>query len=105
MVCPFPGLPSKHNEPHYSGLLAATMAGLFCRDTVKLSVKKKQKKQNTEGRKEGKKTEAEKKKSAVHRSRVNTARGESRGPAAGTRVGHMHAAAIKKDVGHMFDHN
>lgn len=39
MVAPFPGLPSQHNEPHYSGLLAATIAGLFCHDTVKLSIK------------------------------------------------------------------
>lgn len=39
MVGPFPGLPSQHNEPHYSGLLAATIAGLFHRDTVKSSIK------------------------------------------------------------------
>lgn len=39
MVAPFPGLPSRHNEPHYSGLLAATIAGLFGRDTVKSSIK------------------------------------------------------------------
>lgn len=39
MVGPFPGLPSQHNELHYSGLLAATIAGLFHRNTVKSSIK------------------------------------------------------------------
>lgn len=39
MVCPFPGLPSQHNELHYSGLLTATIAGLFCHDTLKSSIK------------------------------------------------------------------
>lgn len=39
MVCPFPGLPSQHNEPHYSGLLTATIAGLFRHDALKLSIK------------------------------------------------------------------
>lgn len=39
MVCSFPGLPSQHNELHYSGLLSATIAGLFWHDTLKLSIK------------------------------------------------------------------